>query len=526
MTTDTVPGLDDVLAHVKRTRGFDLTGYKRSTIERRITKRMSEAGMADFSDYLDHLQVHPDDFVELFNTILINVTAFFRDPDHWAFLRDHVISALVANRGDEGPIRVWSAGCSSGEEAYSVAMLLADTLGVDSFRTRVKVYATDLDQEALTQARHARYTTEAVSSVPEDLRSRFFEQDGRRWTFHPEIRRAVIFGRHDLLSDAPIGRIDLLVCRNVLMYFTAESQSQILRHLHFALNDDGHLFLGKAEMMLARSELFTPVSLRHRVFRKVVVDRNGRSDPPPAGSQGAGVAGKHIQRQVCLRDAAFGSVPVAQVVVNVDGIVTLVNAAARGMFGITQADIGRRLADLELSYRPIELRSRIEEALANERPVHIGNVERPVPPNDMMYLDVWVTPHRMGDSDVMGVAVSFEDVTRYERLRRRLVETNQELETVAWNTAAEQLWGMRADEVAGGSFLAPDIGLPVERLAEPIRDVLAGLGRQTVELSAVTRLGRPVVCRVTCDPLHDPDGDTTGGVLMMEVVPSEETGDG
>lgn len=528
MTDDaTDAGLEEIIAHVKRTRGFDLAGYKRSTVRRRIAKRVAEPGMSTHSDYLDHLQVHPDELAELFDTVLINVTDFFRDADHWGYLRDEVIARLVGDRGVDDPVRVWSAGCSPGEEAYSVAMLLADALGLERFPSTVKVYATDLDEDALTRARQALYVTDDVQSVPDELRARYFEHDGRRWTLHPDVRRAVIFGRHDLLQDAPIGRIDLLVCRNVLMYFTAESQAQILRRLHFALDDDGYLFLGKAEMMLSRSEVFTPVSLRHRIFHKMLVEPGDRADAAVAAGQGAGVAGRNIQRQVRLRDAAFGSAPVAQIVVNDEGVLTMANAAARGMFGLGPGDVGRRLVDLELSYRPIELRSRIDEAMANERAVHIANVDRVVPPNDVTHLDLWITPLKTGDGDVIGVTVTFEDLTRYERLRRRLVETNQELETAyeeLQSANAEQLRGLRADEVAGTSLLALDIGLPVEQLAEPIRDVLAGKGRQTIEVSAITRLGRPVRCRATCDPLHGSDDVAAGGVIMMEVVAGEDRG--
>ena len=142
-----------LLEYLKRSRGFDFTGYKPTSLERRIRKRMEGVQVESFEDYVDYLEVHPDEFVHLFNTILINVTGFFRDPPAWDCLAREVLPRLLAERPGGEPIRVWSAGCASGEEAYSLAMLFAEILGPDEFRDRVKVYATDVDEEQLAEAR-------------------------------------------------------------------------------------------------------------------------------------------------------------------------------------------------------------------------------------------------------------------------------------------------------------------------------------------------------------------------------------
>jgi len=191
---------------------------------RRVDRRMAQVAVAEYSDYLDYLQVHPEEFTGLFNTILINVTGFFRAPDAWEYLRTDVLPAVLAGRGSDGPIRVWSAGCASGEEAYTLAMLLAEALGLEQFRLRAKIYATDVDEEGLVQARHATYGERDIRGVPPALLERYFEVSGNRYVFRKDLRRSVIFGRNDLVQDAPISRIDLLVCRNTLMYFNAETQ--------------------------------------------------------------------------------------------------------------------------------------------------------------------------------------------------------------------------------------------------------------------------------------------------------------
>ncbi len=174
MTTPN-PSFETLLAHLKEARAFDFTGYKRSSLVRRVDRRMAQVGITDYLDYLDFLQVHPDEFTALFNTILINVTSFFRDPDAWDFLQTECLPALLATRHPDAPVRVWSAGCASGEEAYTLAMVLAETLGPDQFRERVKIYATDVDDQGLAQARQGTYSERVVAGVPADLLARYFE---------------------------------------------------------------------------------------------------------------------------------------------------------------------------------------------------------------------------------------------------------------------------------------------------------------------------------------------------------------
>src|SRR5690349_18984635 len=150
--------LEAVLDFLKRSRGFDFTGYKRSTLERRFRRRMDAVDCQSFGDYLDYLEVQPEEYEHLFDALLINVTEFFRDPPAWEHLRDEVLPAVLAAKEEDEPIRVWSAGCSTGQEAYTAAMILAERLGDDAYRDGVKIYATDIDDEALSTARLAIYT--------------------------------------------------------------------------------------------------------------------------------------------------------------------------------------------------------------------------------------------------------------------------------------------------------------------------------------------------------------------------------
>jgi two-component system, chemotaxis family, CheB/CheR fusion protein len=180
---------------------------------------MTAVGVPTIPEYVDYLEVHPDEFGALFDTILINVTGFFRDPAVWDLVRSDVVTRILAAKTEGQAVRVWIAGCASGEEAYTLAIDFADCLGIDGFRDRVKIYGTDID--ALNQARAAAYTAKDLEDVPADLRVKYFEANGDRWMFRKDLRRNVVFGRNDLLKDAPISRMDQLVCRNCLMCFNA-----------------------------------------------------------------------------------------------------------------------------------------------------------------------------------------------------------------------------------------------------------------------------------------------------------------
>lgn len=171
---------ESLLDYLKATRGFDFRGYKRATLERRVLKRMQTVSIAAFTDYQDYLEVHPEEFVQLFNTILINVTDFFRDLPAWEFLRNEIVPQIVAGKDSSDFIRVWSAGCAAGQEAYSLAMTFCEAMGRDMYRERVKIYATDADEDALAQARRALYAAREVQSVPVELRDTYFEKAGDR----------------------------------------------------------------------------------------------------------------------------------------------------------------------------------------------------------------------------------------------------------------------------------------------------------------------------------------------------------
>ena len=608
-----------LLDYLKTTRGFDFSGYKLSSLIRRVRKRMQQIGIASYPEYVDFLEVHPDEFLPLFNTVLINVTGFFRDPQAWKVLAEQIVPRIREDKGGNEPVRCWSAGCASGEEAYTLAILFAEAMGDQEFRQRVKIYATDVDEEALAEGRQGSYSAAQLKDLPEEY-LKYFDAAGDRFVFRADLRRSIIFGRHDLLQDAAISRLDLLVCRNTLMYFNAEIQTKILARFHFALRRSGYLFLGKAETLLTHSNSFRPEDLKSRIFQRAPTahpgDRLLAITPTASSLDGNG------NRPVRVREAAFDSGPVAQIAVDRRGHLLLANQQARQLFGLVPTDLGRLLQDLELSYRPVELRSHIDAVFLSRSAVTLKEVGWAPAKGEARVLEVQVVPLASlaeGNGAPLGVGVSFLDLTLQHRLADELRHAHQDLETAyeelqsaneelettneelqsiveelettneelqsaneeletmneelqstneelrsmndqlqqrsdelryvnthlhsilgslsaavvvlnadlkveIWSDKAQELWGLRGDEVRGHSFLDLDIGLPVGNLAEPMRACLDSGPRGTVSLiDGVNRRGRPIRCQISCTRLGDGPGGAGVILLMEEASRSAET---
>jgi two-component system CheB/CheR fusion protein len=457
------------------------------------------------------------------------------------------------------------------------------------------------------------YSAKALASFDPELREKYFDTESGHYTVRTDLRRRVIFGRHDITRDAPISRLDLLLCRNTLMYFNAEAQSQIVDRFHFALREGSYLMLGKAEMLLSDSERFEVVNMRQRLFQRRPGEAGTLRYPPgPRLTAYPERNAIDLGRRRQIRDLALEMAPNAIMAVDADGVIVLFNAQAQSMFGLSSADLNQPFHALEISYRPIELRSLIEQALAERRPLRVADVERGRPDGEVQHLDILVQPLFGTDAIAVGVSLTFTDTTlatrlgtevnrvraeleaAYEALQstneelettneelqssieelettnEELQSTNEELETTneelesgneeletmndemrirtaeldeargfmagvlasigagvvvldaqlrvrSWSNGAEDLWGLRGAEVANQPFFALDFGLPIGELHEAVQHCLVGKQRSdTIRLAAVNRIGRPIVCAVTCSPL---EGVSEGVVLLMEEVP-------
>jgi len=235
---------------------------------RSVQLRLNDIEIQCYSDYREYLEAHPDEFTQLFSTIEINFSCFFRDICTWDYVKAVIIPGIIAGKSQSEQIRVWSAGCSTGEEVYTLVMLLAEALGIEQFQKRVKIFATDVDSEAIQQARSGSYASHKVLDIPPYLLNKYFQQTSQGYIFSPDLRSSIIWNRHNIIEDAPMSKIDLLACRNTLIYFTCEAKTKVLARFYFSLADRGILFLGKADGIPNNIDFFTPISLTQHIFSK------------------------------------------------------------------------------------------------------------------------------------------------------------------------------------------------------------------------------------------------------------------
>jgi two-component system, chemotaxis family, CheB/CheR fusion protein len=260
--------LRDILEQVSRQASLDFRPYKTSTILRRIGRRMTVTRNRTMQDYAEFLKLHPDEIGELVKSFLINVTQFFRDPDAFAYLKSDILPRLIAlAQGRDHVLRFWTAGCATGEEPYSLAMLLVDMLGAEFPEWSVKIFATDLDEAAINFARRGLYSENLLKGIPAEYLDRFFERVDHGYRISKALRQIVIFGQQDLSRSAPFPRINLVLCRNVLIYFTPELQDYVLNQFAFSLSPDGYLFLGKAETVRPTQPYYELVNKHWKMYR-------------------------------------------------------------------------------------------------------------------------------------------------------------------------------------------------------------------------------------------------------------------
>ena len=393
-----------LLYYLKHNWGCDLTGYKRSTLLRRFEHRMQSIDIGSYQDYLRYLQSHSEELMELLDTVLINVTNFFRDRDAWDYLANEIIPKIIASKQSDESIRVWSAGCASGQEVYTLLILLAEALGIESYLQRVQFFATDVDEAAIKQARLATYSLKEVKGIPPDLLEKYFEQTEQGYVFRRELRCNIVFGHHNMAKDAPMSKIDLLTCRNALIYFNPETQLSILVRFHFALKDKGFLFLGKAETIITNRQIFAPVNLKHRVYAKglnLELDEHLLINPKFNKKPALNSTTIRIQ----IWQTAYETSPFAQLAIDFNGHLIFANEQANTLFGLTLDDCQRPFEELEPGKL---LSSHISRTTfyRSHRPVTLKNIEWSASMGTR-YFDIFITPVFNQKKYLLGVNLLF-----------------------------------------------------------------------------------------------------------------------
>jgi two-component system CheB/CheR fusion protein len=417
-----------LLDYLKHNRGCDLSGYKYSTLMRRFAYRMQELKIDSYRDYLKYFQSHPQECRELLDNVFINVTTFFRDQEAWDYLAKEIIPKIIASKKPNEPIRVWSAACASGQEVYSLMMLFAEALGIEFCLRRVKFYATDVDEAALEQARRAIYQQGEVKQIPPFLLEKYFKQTHQGYVFDLKLRRSIIFGRHNLAYDAPISKIDLLVCRNALMYFNTETQANILIRFHFALNNNGFLLLGNAETLITSRPIFIPIHLRHRIFSKGMklgIDEHLQIVPRRNKKQTVDFRASHVS----IWQTAFETSPFSQIAVDSHSCLVMANEQANALFNLTIKDLRRPLRNLKPG-EIVGLCKSIQQVKSNLRPVTLQNVEWKTP-NNTTYFDIFITPVFSSEGRLLGMNLTFTDVAYIKQLETKIEQANLDFTKVS-----------------------------------------------------------------------------------------------
>lgn len=448
------PDLPALLAWVRERRGIDFSAYKPPTIARRLRRRMATAGAATVAAYLAYLEVHPEEEERLVADFLIKVTRFFRDPVLFDRLREQVLPESVAAASAGGrELRLWSAGCATGEEAYSLALLVADLLATRSDPPAVRIFATDLDETALTFARRGVYPTPVLADVPPDLVARYFVALDGVYEARKVLRRMLVFGGHDLAQRPPFPHVDLVLCRNVLIYFTPELQQRALEIFAYSLRDGGYLALGKSETVLPLERVFADVNRRLRLYR-----REGPRTPLPAAVvRPAPVPRSRPSLELALQQAegetrdaqAAGGraedlvrrLPVGVAVVDRDYDIETINGVAREMLGIHGLAIRQDLIHLAQRIPSTPLRTAIDAVARGEPARRLPDVvTAETATGERRHLALTCHPDRVGaDGTVATVLVLVEDITAVvladrareeaEERAERLAEANRQLLT-------------------------------------------------------------------------------------------------
>lgn len=263
--------LSDLVLLVRSKLGLDLTKYRPQTIRRRVSHRMSVLGVENLNDYMMHLTNTPNEINHLLETVTVHVTGFFRDRDVFDTLFKEIFRDLLEEKLSQGHkiVRVWSAGCSTGEEAYSIAIMLLKLVNDNKFSIKVEVFGTDISEESCRTARAGIYPAQRIEDVPVTLRRRFFTAEGAEYKVAPVLRRCVKFMTHDLFSEPPYSMLDLVVCRNVLIHFENTARHHVMKNFHSSLNNRGLILLGKSEALAGSNrDLFELVDPRNKIYRK------------------------------------------------------------------------------------------------------------------------------------------------------------------------------------------------------------------------------------------------------------------
>ena len=413
-----VEARQEICAILRNQVGHDFSGYKPRTFLRRVQRRMQVVRLDSVAAYLELLRRDPQELAALFRDLLISVTNFFRDADAFEVLATQVIPKLFEGRGARDAVRIWVPGCATGEEVFSIAMLLRETMDGLSAAPQVQIFATDIDENALGVARAGRYPAALLDNISPERRARFFIADGGTHVVAKEVRELCVFSPHSVLRDPPFSRIDLVSCRNLLIYFGPEAQNQVIPVFHYALRPEGYLFLGTSENVSGFSDLFLPVEKKQRIFQRRTNGAPALRLPMQMGAVRPDQAGPPTVRHsaagtIALRQAVEAQVldrfAPAFVVVNGDGDITYFSARTGRYLESAAGMPTRQLMTMARRGLRLELRSMLREAVETGLPVTRGSVAVEDEPDRVQLVTLTIEPLRQGQGSERLFLVVFLD---------------------------------------------------------------------------------------------------------------------
>jgi two-component system CheB/CheR fusion protein len=432
---DAIEGqLADIIGIVGGRSNIDFRPYKASTVLRRIERRMAVVRAANLKDYALHLEAHPEESSALVKALLIKVTEFFRDPEAFQFLHASVLPGVVERaRGQDHRLRLWSAGCATGEEAYSLAMIVADLIGTELAAWSLRVFATDLNEEAVEFARRGVYPAAMLANVPEEYRARFFERvDSGSFRVTKALRQMVIYGQQDLSRGVPFPRIDLVVCRNLLIYFQPNMQADLLDLFAYSLQaTGGFLFLGKAETARPSSASFALVNKKWKIYRCLSGPTAATFRPASSLSigrtrRGPALAAASLQEDVPVPGRGYDegivrSMQIGAVVIDAQYRTVAVNAAARRLLGLREHGPDRDFLHSVRGIPYAEARTAIDTAMRDAKPVVLPDVSLGLGDSaEQRFVTLTIAPVAGEGSRVDHLVVTATDATETVQTRHRL----------------------------------------------------------------------------------------------------------
>ncbi|MEZ2329699.1 PAS domain S-box protein [Mesorhizobium sp. RCC_202] len=366
--------------------GYDFGNYKRSTQRRRIHRRLGLRNIQTLSEYLTELRANPEEIATLVSDLMINVTGFFRDAEAWKTLSDLVIAPLVAKRESGDTIRVWVPACSTGEEAYSIAMLVMEQAAAVGKRFDLKVFATDAQEDNLRKGRDGVYPAAALVGFPPERVQHFFERLDGNYQVTKELRDTIVFAQQNLLRDPPFSRLDLVSCRNFLIYLEPEAQQRVIALCHFALHRGGHLFLGNAETVGRHDDLFETRSKKWRIYRRVGPTRHDLIDyrehrtpvgPDQTGNTALTPAEQAAPAAETARRALLERYAPASVLIDRKGRALYFHGTTRDYLEQPPGEPTRDLLSMVREGLALKLRSAIRDASRENRSITVNARIRP-----------------------------------------------------------------------------------------------------------------------------------------------------